>query len=189
MVHWLLIAFGVHFFCLNLVGFSFPLWCFSHPVAEITKPITVADMNKPPHYRTGQTGRKWFANRIPAAPFYRLCSIFLQVITVVHCFHIPIFWWNLQNGKKPNRPVVRFQSFQAGGSRFRFPSHLISILMCVCTEKKSSKAEEKPKSVRCLGHAASANKDIMRVREWLMEGTSCWSEIGSEWLSVRVRES
>lgn len=31
-------------------------------------------------------------------------------------------------------------------------------------EKKSSKAEEKPKSVRCLGHAASANKDIMRVR-------------------------
>lgn len=68
-------------FCLNLVGFPFVLWQFTHPVAE-TKPITVADMNTAPHFRTGHTAGTvlamadsgWSKSHF-AQPFFLDCAV------------------------------------------------------------------------------------------------------------------
>lgn len=83
LVHWLLIASGLHF-CLNLLGFSFIFWRFSHPAVLLLqvengpKQREREKKNNKRHQGGTCEHTSVVCQGERTSPFIRLCGIFLH---------------------------------------------------------------------------------------------------------------
>lgn len=131
----------VHF-CLNLLGFSFIFWWFSHPAVlliQVENGLKEKKTNNKRHHGGTCECTSFVCQGERTSPFIRLRGIFLhyshQVFSVQTFLHFRSF-----HHRRPNKNQ---------GFLFSSEAHqLISITVFVRTEKKHSKADKRRKSQR-----------------------------------------
>lgn len=149
LVHWLLIASVVHF-CLNLLGFSFIFWWFSHPA------VLLLQVKNGPKEKKNKTRKGITVVHVSTPPLFvrvREHRLLLDCAVYFYITHTSRFVFRLSGIFCLFTPAG-----QTGVSDFCFPARLISIAVCVRTEKKHSKADKRKKKVREVLRSRSLSK-------------------------------
>lgn len=127
----------VHF-CLNLLGFSFIFWWFSHPAVLLIQ-VENGLKEKKKTTTKGITVVHVSAQGERTSPFIRLRGIFLHYPHQLFSVQTFVHFWSFHH-RRPNKNQ---------GFLFSSEAHqLISIAVFVRTEKKHSKADKRKKSQR-----------------------------------------